>query len=42
MDTEVREKLALSKRRLEQMRKELAERQQTDTVGTSRQRDMFI
>ncbi len=42
MDTEIREKLALSKRRLEAMRKKMIEQQGEDTVATSRKRDMFV
>lgn len=41
MDTEVREKLALSKRRLEEMRRRLAARE-GDTAAISKKRDMFI
>lgn len=42
MDTDIREKLALSKRRLEDMRRRVQEDQQVDTMATSRQRDMFV
>lgn len=41
MDTEVREKLALSKRRLEQLRKKVKADEGINIPGTTKQRDMF-
>jgi len=42
LDTEVREKLALSKRRLESLRRRLQERSGIDNAAESRKRDMFV
>ena len=42
LDTEVREKVALSKRRLEALKRKIAEKAELETPAESRRRDMFV
>jgi hypothetical protein len=42
MDTEVREKLALSKRRLEALKRKMAAKAGTNDAAETRRRDMFL